>query len=189
MSSDVDSITKPPTLLPALESGGLQLVIVVAIAANNVIGRNGGLPWHLPVDLKHFKALTIGKPVLMGRRTYESIGKPLVDRPNIVMTRNLCWEAPRVIVVHTLEEAIRRAHPARELMVIGGADIFAMCLPYCSRIYLTRVHADVEGDTRFIALSSSDWREVGREDHPADERHAYPFSFSTLERMVPGVPR
>jgi dihydrofolate reductase len=182
MSSDVDSITKPPTPVPVSETGGLQLVIVVAIAANNVIGRNGGLPWHLPVDLKHFKALTIGKPVLMGRRTYESIGKPLVDRPNIVMTRNLCWEAPRVIVVHTLEEAIRRAHPARELMVIGGADIFAMCLPYCSRIYLTRVHGDVEGDTGFPHWESWLWREVAREDHKADDRHAYPYSFITLER-------
>jgi dihydrofolate reductase len=163
----------------------LQLVIVVAVAANGVIGRNGQLPWHLPADLKHFKALTVGKPVLMGRKTYESIGKPLIDRPNIVLTRNLCWEAARVIVVHTLDDAIKRAHPAGELMVIGGADIFALCLPLCTRIYLTRIHADVEGDTRFVALPASEWREVIREDHPADARHEYPFSFRTLERIAP----
>jgi dihydrofolate reductase len=157
-------------------------VLVVAVAANGVIGRNGSLPWHLPADLKHFKALTIGRPVLMGRRTYESIGKALVDRPNIVLTRNLCWEAPRVIVVRTLAAAIERARPAPELMVIGGADIFSMCLPRCSRIYLTRVHAAVEGDTYFPELPSSEWREVAREEHAADERHAYRYSFITLER-------
>lgn len=189
MSSDVDPITNPRITVPVLRAGDLELVIVVAVAANGVIGRNGGLPWHLPTDLKHFKALTVGKPVLMGRRTYESIGKPLVDRPNIVLTRNLCWEAPRVIVVHTLADAVNRARPARELLVIGGADIFAACLPLCTRIHLTRVHADVEGDTRFVALAASEWREVTREDRAADERHAYAFSFCTLERITQDAPR
>ena len=141
------------------------------------------LKTHFPVEL------TVGKPVLMGRRTYESIGKPLVDRPNIVLTRNLCWEAPRVIVVHTLADAVNRARPARELLVIGGADIFAACLPLCTRIHLTRVHADVEGDTRFVALAASEWREVTREDRAADERHAYAFSFCTLERITQDAPR
>jgi dihydrofolate reductase len=140
------------------------------------------LPWHLPDDLKHFKALTLGKPVLMGRRTYESIGKPLVDRPNLVLTRNLCWEAPRVIVVHALDDALKRARPAAELMVIGGADVFELCLPHCALIHLTRVHADLDGDTRFVAPEPSQWREVAREEHAADARHPYAFTFLTLER-------
>jgi len=182
MSSDVDPITDPRDCTPESSAGDPKLVIVVAVAANGVIGRNGSLPWHLPADLKHFKALTVGKPVLMGRRTYESIGKPLVDRPNIVLTRNPCWEAPRVIVVHTLDDAIRFARPAPELMVIGGADIFSMCLPRCSRIHLTRVHAVVGGDTYFPELSPSEWREGAREEHAADDRHAFPYRFSTLER-------
>jgi dihydrofolate reductase len=141
------------------------------------------LPWHLPDDLKHFKALTLGKPVLMGRKTYDSIGKPLVDRPNIVLTRNLGWEAPRVIVVHSLDEALRRARPATELMVIGGADIFALCLPLAVRIHLTQVHSDMPGDTYFQLPSRADWREVAREEHAADARHAAAFSFQTLERV------
>lgn len=157
---------------------------MVAAADNGVIGRDGQLPWHLPDDLRHFKALTLGKPVLMGRKTYESIGKPLVNRPNIVLTRNLCWEAPQVIVVHTLEDAFARARPATQMMVIGGADIFDLCLERASVIHLTRVHADIAGDTRFVVLPPSQWREVAREDHAADARHAYPFSFLTLERIV-----
>ncbi|HZF16812.1 MAG TPA: dihydrofolate reductase [Steroidobacteraceae bacterium] len=157
---------------------------MVAVAENGVIGRDGQLPWHLPDDLKRFKALTLGKPVLMGRKTYASIGKPLVNRPNIVLTRNRCWEAPQVIVVHSLEDALERARPATDLMVIGGADIFELCLPRCSVIHLTRVHAQVEGDTRFVAPQASDWRETAREEHAADARHAYAFSFLTLERIV-----
>jgi len=183
MSSGANPITNPPTAAVESESRDLRLVIVVAVAANGVIGRNGSMPWHLPDDLRRFKSLTLGKPVLMGRKTYDSIGKPLVQRPNIVLTRNRCWEAPQVIVVHTLDEALKRARPANELMVIGGADIFEMCLPRCSRIELTLVHADIEGDTHFVALKPSEWREVAREDHAADARHAYPFSFITLERV------
>jgi dihydrofolate reductase len=168
--------------VPDTGAGDIRLVFVVAVARNGVIGRNGLMPWHLPDDLKRFKALTLGKPVLMGRKTYASIGKPLVQRPNIVLTRNLCWGAPQVIVAHSLEDALNKARPAKELMVIGGADIFDMCLPLCSRIELTRVHADIAGDTHFVALKPSEWREVAREDHAADARHAYPFSFLTLER-------
>lgn len=160
----------------------MRLSIVVAATDGGVIGRDGRLPWHLPDDLKHFKALTLGKPVLMGRKTYQSIGKPLIDRPNIVLTRNPCWEAPRVIVVHTLEDALQRARPATELMVIGGADVFELCLPRCSLIHLTQVHADLDGDTRFVAPDPSQWREAAREEHAADARHPYPFSFVTLER-------
>jgi dihydrofolate reductase len=183
MSSTANPITNPPKPVPDTASGGIRIVFVVAMARNGIIGRDGQMPWHLPDDLKRFKALTLGKPVLMGRKTYDSIGKPLVERRNIVLTRNLCWEAPQVIVVHTLEEALRQARPARELMVIGGADIFSMCVPLCSRIELTLIDADIEGDTRFVALEPSEWREAARESHPADQRHAYAFDFRTLERI------
>src|SRR6266850_7218991 len=138
MSSNANPITDPGQPVAALESAGLRLAIVVAATDNGVIGRDGRLPWHLPDDLKRFKSLTLGKPVLMGRKTYESIGKPLVDRPNIVLTRNPGWETPHVIVVHSLAEALKRARPATELMVIGGADIFALCLPLTRRIHLTQ---------------------------------------------------
>ena len=183
MSSNANPITNPGQPTTALESGGLRLAIVVAATDNGVIGRDGRLPWHLPDDLKRFKSLTLGKPVLMGRKTYESIGKPLVDRPNIVLTRNPGWEAPHVIVVHSLAEALKRARPATELMVIGGADIFELCLPSCSVIHLTRVHADLAGDVLFPPPVPAEWREVAREDHAADARHAYPFSFVTLARI------
>ena len=182
MSSTANPITHAAKPEPDSRAGEIRLVCVVAVSRNGVIGRDGLMPWHLPDDLKRFKALTLGKPVLMGRKTYDSIGKALVQRPNIVLTRNRCWEAPQVIVVHTLDEALKRARPAGELMVIGGADVFEMCLPRCSRIELTLVHADIEGDTHFVALKPSEWREVAREDHAADARHAYPFSFLTLER-------
>jgi len=184
MSSNANPITDPGQPLAALESAGLRLAIVVAATDNGVIGRDGRLPWHLPDDLKRFKSLTLGKPVLMGRKTYDSIGKPLVDRPNIVLTRNPGWEAPHVIVVHSLAEALKRARPATELMVIGGADIFALCLPLTGRIHLTQVHSDLPGDTYFTLPSSADWREVAREEHAADARHAAAFSFRTLERVA-----
>jgi dihydrofolate reductase len=183
MSSEVDRVTnKGRANSQAVE--GPDLSFVVAIADNGVIGSGGSLPWHLPADLKHFKALTIGKPVLMGRKTFESIGKTLVERQNIVLTRDRRWRAPDVTVAHTLDEAIRRAQSARELMVIGGAEIYRLCLPHCSRIYLTEVHGQFDGDTHFPELLTAEWRECEREDHPADERHAYAYSFRTLERIT-----
>ena len=158
--------------------------LLVAVAQNGVIGRGNRLPWHLPEDLKRFKSLTLGKPILMGRRTFESIGKPLPGRTNLVLTRSREWKRPGAIVVHSLDEAVARAGEADELVVIGGAEIYELALPRAGRLYLTRVHADIEGDTVLPPFDGREWRESAREEHPADERHAHAMSFSVLERVI-----
>lgn len=157
-----------------------RLVAVVAMARNGVIGRDNALPWRLPDDLRHFKALTWGKPILMGRRTFESLGRPLPGRLNLVLTRDRAWRAGGVTTVHSLAEALAAAGSAPEIMVIGGAEVYALCWPATTCIELTEVHADIQGDARLDSFDRSAWREVAREDHAADARHAYPFSFVTL---------
>jgi dihydrofolate reductase len=164
-------------------SGSAPLLsLLVAASENGVIGRDNGMPWHLPDDLKHFKALTLGKPVLMGRRTYQSIGRPLPGRTNLVLTRALDWSVPGVTVVANLDAAIRMAGTAAELVVAGGAQVYALALPRATRIYLTRIHAIIEGDTRLPELDLHHWHEVSRVLHPVDARHPYAMSFVTLER-------
>ncbi|HEX7011702.1 MAG TPA: type 3 dihydrofolate reductase [Steroidobacteraceae bacterium] len=161
-----------------------MLSLLVAVAENDVIGRQNDLPWRLPDDLKRFKALSLGKPVIMGRRTYESIGRPLPGRTNIVVSRRPDLAIEGCIVVGSLDAAIAAAGEAPEILVIGGAEVFREALPRASRIYLTRVHAHVEGDVHFPALSPHEWREVEVQHHPADERHAHAFSFILLERVA-----
>jgi dihydrofolate reductase len=156
--------------------------LVVAMARDGVIGRDNAMPWHLPDDLKRFKALTMGKPMLMGRKTFESIGKPLPGRTSIVLTRDRQWRAEGVIAVHSLDEALQRAGPVPEICAVGGADLFRMVMPIAQRIHLTQIHATIPGDTVFPPIDTSEWREVERVEHPADERHAYAMTFSTLER-------
>jgi dihydrofolate reductase len=156
--------------------------MVIAAAENGVIGRDNELPWHLPADLKRFKALTMGKPMLMGRKTFESIGKPLPGRTSVVLTRSADWRREGVITVGSVEEAIQRVGDVPELVVIGGAEVFRLALPYTQRIHLTRVHADLSGDIKIPPLDPEEWREVERSSHPADERHAYAMTFVTLER-------
>jgi dihydrofolate reductase len=158
------------------------LSLVVAASENDVIGRDNALPWHLPADLKHFKAITMGKPIVMGRRTYDSIGRPLPGRLNIVISRNRALRIAGVEVVGSLDEALARAGDAPEVAVIGGAELFRSALPLARRIYFTRVHGKVAGETKFPALDLRQWREVDRSHHPADERHAYAMTFSTFER-------
>jgi dihydrofolate reductase len=160
-----------------------RVALVVAMADNGVIGKGGGLPWHLPDDLKYFKVVTFGKPVLMGRRTFESIGKPLPGRRNLVMTRSAAAAVPGVEYVGSLEQARSLAAGAAELCVIGGAEVFALALPLATRIYLTRVHAQVTGDVYFPLRDFSGWRENDSVPHAADARHAYAMSFVTLERI------
>jgi len=162
-----------------------RLVAVVAMAENGVIGVDNRLPWRLPEDLRRFKAMTLGKPVLMGRRTFDSLGKPLPGRMNIVLTRDRSWSAEGVFVAHCLDEAFGAAGGAAELMVIGGAGVYALCWPRIERLELTLVHASPEGDTRLAGFDWSDWRELAREWHPADERHDHAYSFITLERAQP----
>ena len=159
------------------------LELVVAVAENDVIGRGNRLPWHLPADLRHFKSLTMGKPILMGRRTYESIGKALPGRVNIVLSRSAGFAPGDCVVVDTLEAARIAAGPQRALMVIGGAEIYGQCLPQACRIHLTLVHTRIEdGDTRFAGWRGGEWHESSRESHDADDKNAYAYSFVTLER-------
>lgn len=159
----------------------MRLSLIVAAADNGVIGHEGQLPWHLPPDLKHFKALTLGKPVIMGRKTFESIGKALPGRQNIVLSRDPGYGAPGVRVVRDLESALWAAADVEEIMVIGGAVIFAQALPMADRIYWTEVHADVAGDTVFPPFDRDDWQETAREDVAA--RDTLPaYSFVCLER-------
>ena len=161
---------------------GPLVSLLVAATENGVIGRDNGMPWHLPDDLKYFKALTLGKPVLMGRKTFDSIGKPLPGRTNLVLTRVANRAVPGAAAVPDLDAALREAGAAAELVVAGGAQVYALALPRAARIYLTRIHAVIEGDTRLPDLDLSAWHETSRELHPADARHAYAMSFITLER-------
>lgn len=158
-----------------------RISLIVACDENRLIGRNGDLPWRLPNDLRHFKALTLGKTVLMGRKTWASLGRPLPQRENWVLTRDASLIAPGARVFTQLDQALD-AHAGGELMVIGGAELYRQTLPKADRLYLTRVHAHEQGDTWFPEYDRSHFAEVAREDHAADERHAYPYSFVTLER-------
>src|SRR5690606_3178604 len=132
---------------------------------NGVIGRDNALPWRLPADLKRFRRITIGHPIVMGRRSYEAIGRPLPGRTNIVVTRRADYTAPGCTVVHSLEEALARAAASPEAFVIGGAQLYAEALPRAYRLYLTRVHAEIPGDTLFPAVDWASWREIERERH------------------------
>jgi len=152
------------------------------MADNRVIGRSGGLPWHLPEDLKRFKLLTMGHALLMGRRTHESIGRALPGRRNLVLTRDPAWRAPGCETVASPEAALALTDPSQTLFVIGGAEVYRACWPIVARLELTEVHAEVPGDTRLEGFDRKDWRETFREDHAADARHAHPYSFVTLQR-------
>lgn len=165
-------------------SAGAKIAIVVAMADNRVIGRDNRLPWHLPADLRHFKQLTLGKPVLMGRKTHESIGRPLPDRTNIVVTRDRSYTAPGCIVAHSLERALQAAGGCAEVMVIGGMELYRQLLPRADCIYLTLVHAAFEGDAFFPELDAGEWREVERADWMPDEKNSWPYSFVRLERVT-----
>ena len=162
-----------------------RVTLIVAMTDDGVIGVDGQLPWRLPEDLRRFKAATLGKPVVMGRKTFESIGRPLPQRHNIVLTRQigLSLADAAVTVVPTLDAALQAAGDASEVMIIGGAEIYRLALPFAQRILLTRVHAEVRGDTHFPRLDPEAWRVVSSETYAADDKHAYPMSFEDLERM------
>jgi dihydrofolate reductase len=159
-----------------------RISLIVAVADNGVIGRDNALPWSLPEDLKRFKRITMGKPILMGRKTFESIGRPLPGRLNIVVTRDRAYARDGVSVVHDVDDALRAAGDAAEIMVIGGADVFRLFLPRATRVHLTRVHGHVEGNIFWSELDVREWRVVAREERAADERHAYSMTFEDLER-------
>jgi dihydrofolate reductase len=156
--------------------------MIAALSNNRVIGRDNALPWHLPEDLKYFKRVTMGKPLLMGRKTYQSIGRPLPGRTSIVLTRQPDFKAPGVVVVNTPEQALGKARllDADELMVIGGEDVYRTMLPLAQRLYLTRLDIDVAGDAYFPQLESGLWRELSRQDIAAGEETCA-YSFVVLE--------
>ncbi|MDX1499159.1 MAG: type 3 dihydrofolate reductase [Woeseiaceae bacterium] len=159
-----------------------MISLVVAASENGVIGRDGGLPWRLGDDLRRFKALTMGKPIVMGRKTFESIGRPLPGRQNIVITRQTGFTAEGCDVVASQEEAVAAAGDADEIMVIGGGEIYALFLPRAERVYLTRVAAEVEGDTHFPDLPADEWTETAHESHMANERNDHDFTIITYDR-------
>jgi dihydrofolate reductase len=155
-------------------------VLVVARAANGVIGRDGTLPWHIPADLKHFKAVTMGTPMIMGRKTFESLPGLLPGRRHIVLTRDAAWNAPGAETACSLEQALALADAPR-VSIIGGAEIFALFLPRATAVELTEIHDEVPGDTRMPGFDAPAWREASRKDHPAENGRPA-FSFVTLVR-------
>ena len=159
-----------------------MISLIAAASRNGVIGNKGKLPWRLPADLKRFKQLTMGHPILMGRKTFESIGKPLPGRTNIVVTRQKGFQCCGTTAAHSLEEALLICEEQPEVFVIGGAEIFRQALPLAGRIHLTRIHRDFEGDTRLFDIDPAAWKETSREEFPAGP---LPFSFITLERAQP----
>jgi dihydrofolate reductase len=159
------------------------LTLVAAVARNGIIGQDNGLPWHLPTDLRFFKQTTMGKPLLMGRHTWESIGRPLPGRQMIVLTCNPHYRPAGCTVAHSLLEGLAAARDVPEIMVIGGEKLFQQTLPLAQRMYLTQVDAEVPGDTYFPDWNQAEWRLAWEEAHPADDQHAWPFRFQRWERL------
>jgi len=157
--------------------------LVLAMSENRVIGRDGGLPWHLPKDLQHFKKLTVDHTVIMGRKTFDEIKHPLANRRNVVVSRNPDFQPRGATVVPSLDEALALGATEREVFVIGGGEIFRLALPRADRLYLTIVHASVVGDTYFPSFDATAWALEEEERHEADEKHAYPFTFRTYSRI------
>lgn len=163
----------------------MTISLVVAAATNNAIGKEGKIPWHLPNDMKHFKNVTWGMPVIMGRKTFESLGKVLPGRKNIVISRQPGWEAEGTVTVKKIEDAlfVAKATDAKEVMVIGGGEIYKTLFEKATRIYLTRVEAEPEADTFFPPLHPGDWNLVSQQIHEADEKNIFNYSFQLWERV------
>lgn len=163
----------------------MNISMIAAMAQDRVIGKDNQMPWHLPADLAHFKRVTLGKPVLMGRKTFESIGRPLPGRRNLVISRNPDYRADGVEVVDSVDAALAllaTGDRVDELMVIGGGHLYAELLPRADRLYLTRIDLVVEGDTRFPAFSDAEWVRVESESHQPDEKNPHPYCFETWQR-------
>ena len=159
------------------------IALIAAMDEDRVIGIGNRLPWQLPADMRHFRSLTMGKPVLMGRKTYDSIGKPLAGRHNIVVSQDHVFKPEGVTVVHSIDAALAAASDAPEAMVIGGASFYRQILPRAQRLYLTLIHHRFAGDAHFPALNAEDWQETARSDHDADAANPFPYSFIELERV------
>ena len=161
----------------------MTISFVVAYDRKRAIGKDNRLPWRLPDDMRHVRDVTMGKPLIMGRRTWDSIGRPLPGRTSIVLTRDPEFRCEGCLIARTPAEALKLAHAAPEIIVFGGARVFEEFLPRADRIYLTEVETEADADTYFPVLDATEWREVERTRHPADERHVHAFSFVTLDRV------
>ena len=162
----------------------MKVALIAARSDNNVIGSEGRIPWHLPADLKHFKALTVGHAIMMGRKTFESIGKPLPDRLTVVVSRNRDYKRAGITVVHSPEAALAFADQNEtEVFVCGGAEIYRLALPLANRMYLTRVHTVVRGNVLFPEFSSKEWQLTESDPHKADDKNAFDYTFEVWERI------
>ena len=162
----------------------MTISLIAAMGKGRIIGIENRLPWRLPADMKHFRALTIGKAVLMGRKTFDSIGKPLAGRTNIVVSQDPKFHPEGVTVARSIAEALPAEDSTDEIMVIGGASFYAQLLPRAQRLYITEIHHDFSGDAYFPAWNPTEWHEIAREDHIADGDNIYPYSFVTLIRRA-----
>jgi len=172
------------SVIDAPVTGPPRICLIAALAENRVIGKNNALPWHLPADLKRFKAITMGHPVVMGRKTYESIGKPLPGRRNLVITRNRDYSAPGCDIVHSLDAAIAACRGAQEIFIIGGGELYRESLPRAHRLELTEIRAEFEGDATFPEFSRGQWRETGREIHSDEAGIPFRYDFTRYERVA-----
>jgi len=159
-----------------------MISIIVAVAENNVIGKDNKLIWHLPKDLKHFKETTTGHFIIMGRKTFESNGRPLPNRTNVIITKDKNYQVEGCIIVHSLKEALHLAKGETEIFIIGGGEIYKQAMPIAEKIYLTKVNQFFEGDTFFPEINMKEWMELSRKDFEPDEKNKYPFSIIILER-------
>ena len=159
-----------------------RLSLIAAMDRNRLIGNGNDLPWHLPADLQHFKQTTMGKPIVMGRKTWESLGRPLPGRLNITISRNADYRADGTVVVNSLDAAIEAAADAEEIMIIGGANLYAQALTRVERLYLTRVEGEFEGDAWFPEFSDDEWCLLSKDEHVADDDNAYAYSFEIYDR-------
>ena len=164
----------------------MDISLIVAMSQNRVIGKDNQLPWHLPADLQHFKTLTSGHSIIMGRKTYESIGHPLPNRTNIILSRQTHYQAQGCLCANNCSEALALAkqYSTDDVFIIGGAHVFELFLAYGTRIYLTRVEAQIDGDTLFPEISTSEWNVVSERYRAADDKNCYPLTFLTLERIT-----
>lgn len=175
-----------PAAFPSRPDGRPIISLVAAMAENRVIGKGGELPWRLPDEMRHFKRLTVDHTVIMGRRTFDEIKRPLDNRRNVVISRNPEFRPHGATVVPSLKEAIALGATENEVFVIGGGEIYRLALPLADRLYLTVVHASVEGDTTFPPFEEGEWVLVNEERHPADDRHVHAFSIRTYHRIRRG---
>jgi len=162
----------------------MKLSLILAMDENSGIGYQNQLPWHMPADLKHFKTITLGKPILMGRKTFASIGRPLPGRTNIVITRDRDYQAPGCKIYHSPAEALAALSADEEVMLIGGAELFQQLMPQAQRIYLTRIHAILPADVYFSAWHENEWQIVSESAHVADAKNPHPYTFLTYERLA-----